>query len=290
MAAILPLDEDKETRRRMAGDPNTSGRDLAQLAKDEDLWVRVCVAKNPSTPAEILEQLELEGKMSQYVVEFIDDLWYLYGRDCEWQEYVCPEGDFGEYVVLTGNDRMYEIEDAKWWEEAKDVADALGDSNTADEFVEDYTRFYGGVPADKLREVYAEYTTWNGYVDDTEFITRVAQIIHPELNLKYAIITGSLQGDWQGAIYNSTVIDFNTLADFYTGDVMEMRLYELEPGDFEDFEEPDDIDLQEIVLDKDNIACTTITSTQYWEMRNEGLDKSIARLFDIPEGSFEVLD
>jgi hypothetical protein len=42
---------------REASDPGTPGSRLAQLAKHEDPWVRVRVARNPATPLEVLEVL-----------------------------------------------------------------------------------------------------------------------------------------------------------------------------------------------------------------------------------------
>lgn len=288
-SVILPSEEDVEVRRKIAADPNTSARVLSEFANDEDIWVRVCVAKNPNTPAEVLEHLKREGKMAHYVIEFMHDCDYLYGRHEEWKDYVC--GNFDENVVLTGNNHMYEVEEASWWKQAKHISEELGENpDDIEEFIADYNRYYGGVPEEKLREVFQEMESYDGYIDDTDFLVIIADKIHPELNLQQATLHGSMQSDWQDAIYNANVVDINTLNDFYMGNVMEMRLYELGPGDFDDYEDIEDIDLWDIVMGKDCIECPTITETEYYDLYREGFDKSLARYFGIPEGSFEILD
>ena len=159
MAAILPLDEDVKLRRKMAGDPTTPARVLVQLAEDEDIWVRSCVAKNPNTPQEIKDQLVFEGKIAQYVVEFMRDCDYLYGRSHDWEDYVCE--NFDENVVLTGNDRMYEVEEASWWKQAKHISEELGEyPDDVDDFIADYNMYYGGVPEETLREIFNDGRLW----------------------------------------------------------------------------------------------------------------------------------
>ena len=289
LSAILPSEENVELRRKIAADPDTSARVLSELANDEDIWVRVCVAKNPNTPAEVLEHLKREAKMAHYVIEFMHDCYYLYGRSRDWEDYVCE--NFDENVVLTGNNDMYEVEEASWWKQAKHISEELGENpDDIEEFIADYNRYYGGVPEEKLREVFQGMESYAGYIDDTDFLVIIANKIHPELNLQQATLRGSMQGDWQDAVYNANVVDVNTLNDFYMGNVMEMRLYELGPEDFEDIEDIEDIDLLDVVLGKDCIDCPTITETECYDLYREGFDKSLARYFGIPEGSFEILD
>lgn len=288
MAAILPSGEDVKLRRQMAANPDTSVRILSDLANDEDIWVRSCVARNPNTPQEIKDQLVFEGKIAQYVIEFMRDCDYLYNRSHEWEDFVCE--DFDQHVVLTGNDRMYEVEEASWWKQANHVIESFNDTDNLEDFIQDFNRYFGGVPEEKLREIYQEAEAYGGYGDDIEFLVKIANIIHPELNLQQATLRGNNQSDWQDAVYDANFVDPNTLEDFYMGNVMEMRLYKLDPEDFEDYEDVNDIDLFDILTGKDCIDCPTITDTEYFDLYRRGFDKSLAEYFNIPEGSFEVLD
>ena len=44
-------------RWQKANNVSTPPAELAQLAEDEDLWVRRAVAENPATPTQVLEKL-----------------------------------------------------------------------------------------------------------------------------------------------------------------------------------------------------------------------------------------
>lgn len=293
--AVLNLSEEPVEIRRQIARQSTSVRELEALAQDEDIFVRSCVANNPNTPKEIKDNLKLEGKIAQYVVEFTNSDYcdFLYGRDEEWKSYVCD--NFDEHVVLFGNRDYAELEEASWWKEAQDIIEALDDSVDEDDFIEEYGGYFSRyVAKEKLYKIYQEYDNWNGHSDDTYFIIKVAEVIHPELNLQQATLHGSMQSDWQRTVYDANFVDVHTLEDFYMGDVMEMRLYQLEVEDFTDCEIDEDFDLHEflaeIIEDKWVDDSPIISSTEYWNLRREGFNKSLARFFGIPEGSFVVID
>jgi len=293
MAIQKLSDEPVEIRRQIARQ-STSVRELEALAQDEDIFVRSCVANNPNTPEDIKDNLKLEGKIAQYVIEFTNSDYcdYLYGRDDEWKSYVCD--NFDEHVVLFGNSDLDELEDASWWEEAKDISEVLGEFVDEADFIEGYNTYYQSLPEEKLHEIYQVYDAWDGYINDTAFLIKLAGIVHPDLNLQQATLRGSMQSDWQRTVYDANFVDVHTLEDFYMGDVMEMRLYQLEAEDFTDCEIDEDFDLHEFLAEiidgKWVDDSPIISSTEYWNLRREGFDKSLARYFGIPEGSFEVID
>ena len=287
MAAIIPSEESVEMRRQMAADPSTSARVLMTLAKDDDIWVRSCVAKNPNTPKEIKAELALEGQIYQYVAEFTEIYGGYWDSTNEWKTFVCE--NFDENVVLVGNNRMYEVEEAGWYLKAKAIIDSLYDAETVDDFIRDYNDYYGGVDESTLRKIYELNESLPESYDEDEFIADVANIINPGLDIKTATIRGGSQGDWQDALYNANVVDVDMLEDWYFGLVQELRFYEMEPEDFEGVDNIEDLDMVDLISYKDAAYYADVTEHEYWEMRRNGLEESIARLFDMPEAAASLL-
>lgn len=179
---------------------------------------------------------------------------WLYGKDEEWKDFVCP--DFDEKVVLTGNDRMTTYEDASWWKDAKEVITDLDSYLEAPEFREEYANKYS---SDQIEAVISAYDAWNGdhYVD---FITKIAQILHPEIKLEETTLRGYSQSDWQDAIYVSGSLDENILEAYYFNMLTELH-YEDDSG--EDYWD-------------------TITDDELWKMERGDLKQNLREHFGIP--------
>lgn len=179
---------------------------------------------------------------------------YLYGKDEMWKDYVCP--DFDEKVVLVGNDRMSQYENASWWKDAKEAITDLDSYLDAPEFREEYADKYS---SDQIEAVISAYDNWNGdhYV---EFITKIAQILHPEIQLDETTLHGYSQGDWQDAIYVAGSLDENILEAYYFGNLSELH-YEDDSG--EDYWD-------------------AITDDELWEMERGDLKQALRDRYDIP--------
>lgn len=180
---------------------------------------------------------------------------WLYGNNDEWKDYVLPE-TFDENVVLVGNDRMLEVENASWWNDAKNVITDLDSYFDGPEFKDEYAGDYSD---EQLDAVLAAYDSWNGD-HPVEFTASIARILHPELQLEEATIRGYSQSDWQDVVYIKDSIDEDTLEAFYFGNLSELH-YEDDSG--EDFWD-------------------VITDDQLWEMERGDLKQGLREWFGIP--------
>jgi hypothetical protein len=63
------LSEDINVRAGVASSASTSPEILMKLASDKYWGVRCCVAKNPSTPREVLEAMLLDAEMHDHVIQ-----------------------------------------------------------------------------------------------------------------------------------------------------------------------------------------------------------------------------
>lgn len=180
---------------------------------------------------------------------------WLYGNNDEWKDYVLPE-TFDENVVLVGNDRMLEVENASWWNDAKNVITDLDSYFDGPEFKDEYAGDYSD---EQLDAVLAAYDSWNGN-HPVEFTTSIARILHPELQLEEATIRGYTQSDWQDVVYIKDSIDEDTLEAFYFGKLSELH-YEDDSG--EDYWD-------------------VITDDRLWEMERGDLKQGLREWFGIP--------
>lgn len=180
---------------------------------------------------------------------------WLYGNNDEWKDYVLPE-TFDENVVLVGNNRMLEVENASWWNDAKNVITDLDSYFDGPEFKDEYAGDYSD---EQLDAVLAAYDSWNGD-HPVEFTASIARILHPELQLEEATIRGYSQSDWQDVVYIKDSIDEDTLEAFYFGNLSELH-YEDDSG--EDFWD-------------------VITDDQLWEMERGDLKQGLREWFSIP--------
>lgn len=266
------FDESDADRRKIASDPNTPPRVLARLAEDENPFVRRNVAQNPNTPKEIAAKLFEDGLLpKEYTVEikYCDDDWYWTSGD--WEDRVCA--DFDENVVILGNREFSESANASWWKEASNLAYYIDDNYDS---VEEFIEYFPNTNADKLRQIYAYYQSYNGYTDDIEFILGIARILRPDLGLEKDTIKGNNQGDWCDVI-TTDIVDIDLLEDWFFGMVYEVYVYKTE-------DYLDEGDYAEIL---DHIC---ITDHEYWAWRQQGIDRAISQEFGIPEDEIDLHD
>lgn len=145
------------------------------------------------------------------------DLSFLYNHD-EWKEYVCE--DFDEKVVVIGNREYASIEEASWWNKAKEL---IADLDNYDWDVDDLMQYEDNYTKDQLERVYKAYQNCR-YSDDTEFIVEVAQIINPGLDLEQTTARGYNQSDWVEIVFVKDAIKVDTFAAYFFGQLTEIHI------------------------------------------------------------------
>lgn len=174
---------------------------------------------------------------------------------CDWLD-LEDEIDF-EGVVIRGNRHYKDHEEASWWKEALEIITDL------DEYIEgDWEGIYDdplfkNIPKETTDAIVSAYAKCK-YSDDSEFIMKVANILHPELKLKIATIRGYCQGDWQDCIYAEGE-DVDYIEAIYFGKISEIHIKDAE-DEFADF----------------------ITDDELWQLDREGrLKESLCKRYDL---------
>ena len=272
-AAIVNLpDESEETRRELASNPDTSERLLRQLAEDESVIVRTLVAKNESTPEDLVEYLKDGHILPENAIEVCE----VYGN-WDWR----PQ-DFLDNVDTTSGDNVLEhavifgdfnFEDADWWTETVEFVglfeDYLSDSDSVEDFLgkvrEEYDDDYSSYDLNSLYDLYQQY---DGYID-TDFYADAVEIANPNLDIEQDQIYSPDGRDSAYVIYEPDEFDLEELADWFFGNVYETREYYI---NFDDIPADKDLTLSEIYFDYGDDASDyqMFSNTDYERMKAGG--------------------
>lgn len=147
----------------------------------------------------------------------------------EWKWNVCS--DFDENVVITGNNRYYEIEDASWWCDALSLINELDNYYDGDieEFVDISDSGFSKAKICACARLYEDQIySGGGYSDDLEFIIEIAEILYPKLDLEYCTLRGSSQGEWTDAVYVAGKVDSGILEDYFFENLVNINVYTVE--------------------------------------------------------------
>lgn len=149
---------------------------------------------------------------------------YLYGKSEEWKYHVCE--NFDENVVLLKNREFSRSKtEAKWWLDAEKIAADLNMFDD-DDFIDEYKDIYS---EDKIENILKEAKRTN-YLDDPEFLMKIAMIINPSLELEMTTIRGYSQSDWRDVVYVKNMVDPRILEIFYFNLLTELHI-ESDHGD-----------------------------------------------------------
>lgn len=169
----------------------------------------------------------------------------------DWKDY-CGVENFDETFVIHGNRDYHGIEEASWYEKAKELLGDL-DQNEFEEVQRLYPEYTNEQFA-KILDVYGKK-----YRDEDDLYVAILNIIFPEENFKTATIRGYSQSEWNDVLYkDGEGVDINQLEAFYFGQISEV------------YEEGD--------------GCTAIeTHDNLWKAQREGtLEKFVKDMLDIP--------
>lgn len=202
-----------------------------------------------------------------------DTDWMYY--DDEWKLRVCE--DFDENVVITGNSHYREIENASWWDEAVSLIYDMNNYYEGD--AEDLVYFLddADVSESRLRACARlfEDCTDSG---DPEFITEIAEILNPKLDLAYCTLRGNSQGDWVDAIYVVGKVNPSILEDYFWGDLVNIDVYTVEVD--EDGDEDEELE-----------GSDTISYTEYRNIDDiEQYVRDMGLINIPPDEEIEVID
>ena len=184
-----------------------------------------------------------------------DGIGWLYGRHEFWKTYVCDK--FDDNVVVNGNRDYNAITEAKWWKDAINIITELDCYGLDERELFDYYHEY--FTREQLKEVYEEYDKCR-CSDDMDFIVKVANILHKEIEIETATIRGYTQSEWQTVAYIKGSIDVDRLETYYFGKLVDVTV------------EEDDGDCGDI-----------ITDDELWEMERKGLKEELRKRYDIDE-------
>lgn len=169
--------------------------------------------------------------------------WWLYGSSETWKDYVGCE-DFNEQVVLYGNRDYSGIEEASWYQKAKEIVD---DINNYDDYPDDMSE----ENKEKIREI-LDYSH-----DDVP--VEVLRILYPDDEFKTGTIRGYSQGDWEDYIVKGDV-DVEQLEAYYFGNVVDI-----------------------FVKDNEEEYGDVMTCDELWDAEREGYKKVFRERYGIPE-------
>lgn len=172
-----------------------------------------------------------------------DGCYWLYGGTDAWKDYVGCE-DFNEQVVLYGNRDYSGIEEASWYQKAKEIID---DINNYDDYPDDMSE----ENKEEIRKILLSSC------DDVPM--EVLRILYPDDEFKTGTIRGYSQGDWEYYIVKGDV-DVERLEAYYFGNVVDIFVKDNE-------EEYDDV----------------MTCEELWDAEREGYEKVFRERYGIPE-------
>lgn len=186
-----------------------------------------------------------------------DGICWVYSGD-EWKDWVCD--NFDENVVVMGNRDYTEITEASWYEEAKLLLDDIDECTTFDGLEEDFYKAYKDTYTreiiDKVYKVYVECNTY----DNLEVITKVANILHPDIQIEIATIRGYSQGEWQEVAYIKETVDIDMLEAYYFGKISDIT-----------------------VETEDDTYGDIVTHDELWDMEHGNLKEKLREKYNIPE-------
>lgn len=196
--------------------------------------------------------------MSKYKVTIspCNDTWLW--TDGDWKEFVCE--DFDENIVLVSNTRdTSNIELASWWNKAKNIIEELDNYYyDREEFINVFSDEYSEETLKRLYNAYDEATM----TDTVDFITEIALIVNPGLELDSHTIKGNVQSDWKDCICVKDSVDFDLLADWFFGNIIDVFCEE---------------------IDGDNTSSARLTQTEWCKYSGDELKKFLKDLLDIPD-------
>lgn len=172
-----------------------------------------------------------------------DGCWWLYGSSEAWKDYVGCE-DFNEQVVLYGNRDYSGIEEASWYQKAKEIVD---DINNYDDYPDDMSE----ENKEEIRKILLSSC------DDVP--VEVLRILYPDDEFKTGTICGYSQGDWEYYIVKGDV-DVERLEAYYFGNVVDI-----------------------FVKDNEEEYGDVMTCEELWDAEREGYEKVFRERYEIPE-------
>ena len=172
-----------------------------------------------------------------------DGCWWLYNGSEIWKDYVGCE-DFNEQVVLYGNRDYSGIEEASWYQKAKEIVD---DINNYDDYPDDMSE----ENKEEIRKILLSSC------DDVP--VEVLRILYPDDEFKTGTIRGYSQGDWEYYIVKGDV-DVEQLEAYYFGNVVDI-----------------------FVKDNEEKYSDVMTCEELWDAEREGYEKVFRERYGIPE-------
>lgn len=220
--------------------------------------------------------------MSKYIIKVRneDDGWLWSSGD--WKDYVCE--DFDENVVLIANRNHDGVEEATWWNDACHVLDGIDNSNDIDEAVETLDN----VSPDKVRDAWHYYS--GSRDSDNDALIAIAKILYPWLKLKATQL--SSYHEYQNAVYVSDIVDGHSLQDWWSGDVYDVRVYEVSDEDIASVED-DNMSYDDICDISSEIDGMYFTCTHLWDVKRnpQGYKAGMAEEFGIPaEDIYDIVE
>lgn len=210
MAVRNVQDDSVEVRRTVAGNVNASARDLAQLANDVDVLVRVLVYLNPNSTEEVKEETDISDDfelVGVYADEADPGSW----GDDEWEYHVAdgdPAGLDDNAVWVDADGRWQGSPD--WWTDTINFVNPLNFDCTLEEFldVDVRTLFLSeefNLSEDDWQQALIDlYEARKANEEEFDFMCAAAEILYPDYDFaKFKVDSPYNNGDWLKVFYDA---------------------------------------------------------------------------------------
>lgn len=182
--------------------------------------------------------------------------------DGDWKEFVCS--DFDENIVLVGNTRdTSNIELASWWNKAKNIIEEVNNYyGDREEFLNIFSDKYSEEMLKRVYQAFDAARRTDTPEDSSEFITEIALIVNPGLELDSYTIKGNIQGDWKTCICVRNSVNFDLLADWFFGNIIDVFCEN---------------------IDGDNTFSAHLTQTEWCKYDGDELKKFLKNFLELPD-------
>ena len=144
-------------------------------------------------------------------------------------------------VVVRGNRDFVEYEKAAWFEEAVQYVSDMDCFGTEREDRRDYEYDWTKLTDEQINKMIMAYDECKRS-DSSDFIMKIARILHPENKFALTTIRGYCQGDWQECIYvDDGTVDVDYVEALYFGKAADVLIKADEDDEYGDFITDDEL-------------------------------------------------
>jgi hypothetical protein len=220
-SSILPLSEESfDVCLNLAKSPDITEYQAEELSMGDNLDIQLCLSLNPNVPQSIKDKLNCP----KYIIISYPNEHYGHWRDDNWAYRVCDDPE--DNIVVEDGDPTYNS--AEWYQEAVAISNDFEDIDgfTREEFTQKYSSLYDESVLDAIWD-YMNTPVSHDAWSYNNIIIDIVRIIFPNLPLRWGVIDDVNHDGRVTVFYCADVVDFDTLEDYYLGEVSDVSLFEI---------------------------------------------------------------